>query len=115
MKKWHGSAIQHAKFKTTKHRERKAKSGKEVLNTQDSNVLTQTQVDSQRENEKKIDMEIDENLNVDVGEREGKSKQKRGRKPVKRLDVNASARMEASVTTRCGRMSKRPDFLMPQF
>jgi hypothetical protein len=39
-----------------------------------------------------MDMEIDENLNVDVEEREGKSKQKRGRKPVKRLDVNGSKR-----------------------
>ena len=41
LKKWHGPAAQHAKFKTTHHRERESKSGKVVMNTQDSNVNTQ--------------------------------------------------------------------------
>ena len=41
LKKWHGPALQHAKFKTTKHRATKEREGRDIWNTQESNAATQ--------------------------------------------------------------------------
>ena len=102
LKKWHGPAVQHAKFKTTHHRERESKSGKIVLNTQDSNVETQKQNRSQSQG----------NLQVEQSSHE---------KTVKRLkqqakaagdvgEQNANANGNNGLVTRFGRTTKAPDF-----
>jgi hypothetical protein len=45
LKKWHGPALQHAKFKTTKHRATKERDGREIWNTQDSVTASGEAVD----------------------------------------------------------------------
>ena len=128
--KWHGPATQHAKFKTTKHRERESKSGKIVLSTQETNASQMSQIEEKSESRNVVingngmvndngmvngngvdDVDEMENVNERV---EGKPRA-RSQKSVKRLVDNNGIRVEQETKTRSGRLSKRPDFLMPRF
>jgi hypothetical protein len=102
LKRWHGPAMQHAKFKTTKHREHESKSGKEVLNTQESNV------GSQETTQHNIGLVVAPQSEI-TGRI--KSKVTNKIKPIKRLPMEIIVEDGVKTTTRSGRRTKKPDFL----
>jgi len=112
LKKWHGPAFQHAKFKTTKHRERESKAGREILNTQDSNANTQVEV--QVGNGKAQNQQMD--FTTHMMQNKSQTKRKTDNKQVKRLEKAAITHDVQAIkqAVRTGRVRRRPDFFQAQ-